>query len=69
MKSLVLNFFLLVLEISLNLTLDTSHKHGRFFKTLLKKSFKFISSRRSNIVIFDLSFMLLLAAIDLIVEE
>lgn len=64
MKSWVLNFFLLILEILLNLSLNTSHKGNRFFKILLEKSLKFILNRRDGTVIFNSSFILLLIKIN-----
>lgn len=68
MRSSILYFLLLVLEILLNLDLDTSYKQGRFPKTLLKKSLELILSR-GGIIAFDISLVLLLAKIDLIVEQ
>lgn len=38
MKCLILNFFLLVLGIPLNLSPDISHKYSRFSKTFPKKA-------------------------------
>ena len=35
-----------------------------FFKILLKKNLEFTLNKRDNIIIFNLSFMLLLAKID-----
>lgn len=35
----------------------------------LQKSFKFVLNRRSNIIVFNLNFILLLAKVDLIVKE
>lgn len=69
MRSLVLIFFLLVLKIPFNLSPDTSYKCNRFFKTLLKKSLKFVPSRRDGIIEFKLNFILLLAKFDHILEE
>lgn len=69
MESLILYFFLLVLGILLNLGLNTSHKQGGLFKTLLKEGFKFVSNRRSNIIAFKLSFVLLLVKVDFVLEE
>lgn len=68
MKSLILYFFQLVLEIPLNLDLNANYKRGRFFKTLLEKGFKFILSK-SKAVAFDLSLVLLLGKIDLVTKE
>lgn len=69
MKSLICYFFLLILEISLHFNLDASHKWGRFFKTLLEKDFKFILNRNNSIIAFNLSFVLLLAEVNLVLEK
>lgn len=69
MKSQILYFFLLILKIPFNLGPDAGQKQGRFFKTLSEKGLKLVSSRKNSIVIFDLSFVLLLAKIDPVVEE
>lgn len=69
MKSPILYFLLLVLRIPLNLVPDASHKQGKFPKTLLGKSLKFISSRGGGIIVFKLSFVLLPAEINLIAKE
>ena len=64
MKGLILYFFVLVLEISLNLNPDISHKQGRSSKTLLEEGFEFVSSKRYGIVAFNLRFVLLLAEVN-----
>lgn len=69
MRSPVFYFFLLILRISLNLSPNTGYKQRRFSKTLLEKGLKFFSSNKNNIVIFHLSFMLLLIEIDPIPEK
>lgn len=69
MRSLILNFFLLILRITLDLSPDAGHKSGRFSKTLPKKSLEFVPNRGDGIVTFNLSFVLLLAEVDLILEE
>ena len=48
---------------------DASYKQDRFSKVLIKKNFKFALSRWDGIVIFNLSFILLLTKVDLILEE
>lgn len=58
MKNLILNYFLLLLRISLNLSSYAGHKSGRFFKTLSKKDLEFVSSRRDGIVAFNLGLVL-----------
>lgn len=37
MKSSILDFFLLILEILLNFSSDACYKYNKFFETLLKK--------------------------------
>lgn len=69
MKSVVLYFFMLVLEILLNLSLDICYKNSKFLKTLLEKSLKFVSNNEDSILAFYLSFILLLAKIDLILKK
>lgn len=68
-KNLVLYFFLLILKIIFNFSLDTGYKCGRFFKTLLEKSFKFVLNWRDCIVMFISSFILLLTKVNLILER
>lgn len=65
----ILYFLLLVLRILLNLSLDVNYKQGGFFETLVKKNFKFALSRRDNIVVLNLTLMLLPAKIDFILEK
>lgn len=69
MKSPVLNFFLLILRISLNFSLNAGHKNSRFSKTLQEKNLEFISNRKNSTIIFNLSFMLLSIKVHLISEE
>lgn len=69
MRNPILNFFLLVLKILLNLCLDAYHKYNRFSKTLTKKDFKFVSSKKNSIFMFYTNFLLLPAKIDLILEK
>lgn len=58
-----------MLEIPLNLYLDVDYKQGRFSKILPKKSFKFVSCKKNNTIVFNLSFILLSAKVNLILEE
>lgn len=69
MRSLILYFLLLVLQILFNLSLDTGYQYNRFFKTLPNKNFKFILDKKYNIIAFNLSFILLLTEIDFILEK
>lgn len=62
-------FFLLILGILLNFSLDAGYKCGRYSETLPKKDLKFDLSRGNDIVIFNSSFMLLPIEINLITEE
>lgn len=68
-KSLILNLFLLVLEISLDFNPNTDHKGGLFSKVLLKKGFKYFLSRRDSIIAFNLAFVLLIVKFDLIPKK
>lgn len=69
MKSLILTLILLVLRIPLDFSPNVGHKSSRFFKTLPKKGFEFVPSRKNNIVAFKLDFMLLPAKINPISEK
>lgn len=69
MGNSILYFLLLKLEIPLNLCLDVGHKWGRFFEILLEKDFEFVLRRGDGIVVSYLSFVLLLAKINLFSEE
>lgn len=66
MRSTILYFLLLILEISLNLCLDVDHKQDRFTKTLSEEGFKFILNKKNNTIVFNLSFVLLIAEVNLI---
>lgn len=69
MKTSIVNFFLLVLRILLNIYLNTYYKCNKFSKTLLEKSFKFISNRENNIIALYLSLMLFLTEIDFVAKK
>lgn len=64
-----MNFFLLVLRISLDFGPDAGQKNGRFSEILPEKSFKSVASRRDGTLIFNLVLKLLLMEVDLILEE
>ena len=68
-RSPVLYFFLLVLQVSFDFTPDVVYKRGGFSKTLSEKSLEFVLSEGSNPVPLDLNFVLLPAKIDPILEE
>lgn len=53
-----------MIKIILNFYLNAYYKQNKFFKILSKKNLKFISSRRNNIVTFNLSFILLLTKVN-----
>lgn len=58
-----------MLEILFDFSLDVDYKQDKFFKTWLEKNFKFVLDKENNIVTFNLSFILLLAKVDLIPEK
>lgn len=55
--------------IALNFCLDVGHKQSRFFGILLKKSFKFVLSRKDSTIIFKLSLVLLPVKVDFITKK
>lgn len=68
-KSLILYFFLLVLEVFFNFTLDAIQKYSKFANVLLKNNLKFILYKKSDFFLPILSFMLLVEKVDLITEK
>lgn len=58
-----------MLGILLDLSLDASYKRGRFSKTLLEKSLKFLLSEGDSAVTLYLSLILLLAEVDLVSKK
>lgn len=68
MRNLILYFFLLVLKISLNFCPDIGYKRGRFSKTLIEKNLEFFPHKGGGLVALYLSFVLLSAKVDPIVE-
>lgn len=69
MRSLILDFFLLVLKIAFNFNLDVCYKRNRFSKILLEKSFKFVLYKKNSTIVLNLSFVLLAMEIDLIIKK
>lgn len=69
MRSLILYFFLLVLEVLFNLIPDIVYKYSKFSKNLLKKSLKFFSSGEKGLITFNPGLILLPAEVNLILEE
>lgn len=69
MKSSILNLLLLILKIFLDFSSNTSYKSGEFSKTLPEKDFEFVWSGREGTIIFNMSFLLLLAEVDSIPEK
>lgn len=65
----ILYFFLLVLEIPFNLSLDVGYKQSRFFKTLSKKCFELVLSKVNNTIILKLGLVLLLVKVDPILKK
>lgn len=68
-KSLILHFFLLILEILFNPALDIFYKYNRFFKTLLKKGLELILNKGNSSISFLSGFILFLLKVDLILEK
>lgn len=70
-KSLVLYFFLLILEIEifLNFFPDIIHKCDRFSKILSKKSLKFVLYKWGNPILLSLGFVLFSAEVDSVLEK
>lgn len=68
-KRSILNFYLLVLKILLDLGLNTYYQYGRFSETLLEKDFKLIVNKKNNTIIFNSSFILLLIEVDFVLEK
>lgn len=69
MTSLILNFFLLILEISLDFSLDAGYKSREFSKSLLEKNLKFIPIGRKSTIIFNLGLVFLPVEIDFISKK
>lgn len=59
----------MVLRIPLNLSSNIDHKQNKFLKILLKKNLEFVVSRGNDTIVFNLSFVLLLAKVNLIPKE
>lgn len=68
-KNPVLYFFLLILRIYFNLIPDIIPKRIKFFKTLLKESFKFVLYELGNLILLRFGFMLLPVEDDFIAKE
>lgn len=64
MESLILHFLLLVLKIPLDFYSNSSYKQNKFPNTLIEKILEFASNSKNSIVIFNLSFTLLLVKIN-----
>lgn len=60
---------LLVLRILLDFNTNASYKHCRFFKTYSKKGLEFVPNIENSIIVFNLSFVLLLIEVDPIIEK
>lgn len=68
-ESSILYFFLLVLKILFNLSLDISCKQDKFSKILQKKSLKFISKNSNGTILFNLSLVLFLVEVNFISKK
>lgn len=62
-------FFLFILEILFDFSPNASYKQNRFFESLLKKGFEFILNRENGFIVFNLSFVLLPAEVDYVLEK
>ena len=69
MRSPVLYFFLLVLQVSFDLAPDILSKRGRFSKILSEEGLKFVTSEGNNLVSLNLSLVLLPGEVDPILEQ
>lgn len=69
MGGLVLYFFLLILEIPLDLIADVVHKWSRFIKIFSQKNLKFVSKKRNNSIVFDLGLVLLPTKVGLVSKK
>lgn len=65
----VLNFFLLILKILLNLSPDAYYKCSRFLKILLEKNFKFVLNRKNTTIPFYLNLALLFIEVNLVSKK
>ena len=65
----ILYFFLLMLGIPLDFGPDASHKQSRYSKIWPKEGLKFVPNRGDSIFAFNLSFVLLLAENNLVLEK
>ena len=69
MRSPVLYFFLLVLQVSFDFIPDVIYKRGGFSEILSEEGLEFVLIKRSNPVLVNLSFVLLPTEIDPISKE
>lgn len=69
MRSLVMYFFLLVLQVYFYFTSDVVYKYGRFSRTLLKECLEFILYKESDPVLLSLGFVLLPIKVDSISKK
>lgn len=69
MKSPVLCFFLLVLQVLFNSTPDIVYKRNKFSKFLLKKDFKFVLDEKNGPITLDQGLIILLVEVDLFPKE
>lgn len=59
MRNSILYFFLLILEVFLDLTLDIIHKWDKILKTFSRKNLKFFQIIRFYFFLFNTKFVLL----------
>lgn len=58
-----------MLQVSFDFIPNVIYKWNRFFKILLKKNFEFVLYKKNNLVLLNLSLMLLLTEVDPISEN
>lgn len=58
-----------MLKVLFDFIINIIYKYSRFFKTLLKKGFKFVLYKKSNFVLLNSSFVSLLIEVDFILKK
>lgn len=68
MRRSVLYFLLLILRVFFNVISDIVYKSNKLSKAFLEKNFEFVLYEGNNLVMLNLSFVLLLAEINSFLE-
>lgn len=69
MKNSIYHFFLLILKVLFNLTINAICKYNRFFKTLMKKNLEFNLRKKVGSISLFLYFILLPLKVNLVLEK